>query len=99
MALEELRAVEAYQWCPSGNPLEVRPGVASVFIAGAEGPPQGYGYGDGWSILFGSSQGEIPLEPESWIVRLSNGVISVEQEAPGGAEVLSHEQVLERYRR
>ncbi len=97
MAVEELEAVEAYEWCPSGNPLDVQPGTAVAFIAGESGRSQGYGYGDGWSILFGSSQGDISLSPGDWLVRLSNGVIAVEQERPEGAVVLGSEDVRQLY--
>lgn len=87
MAVETLRAVETLQWGATGNPLEVIPGEVCLFLADEDGLTHGYGYGDGWSMIFGSAQGEIVLEVGQWITKLSDGSIIVENERPFGAKL------------
>lgn len=70
----------AVQWARDGNPLAGSPGEISRFLADADGKSYGYGYGPGWSMVFGSSQGDISLEPGDWLVRYSDGSYSVERQ-------------------
>lgn len=84
MVVEQLTAVETLQWGATGNPLEVIPGEVCLFLADEDGLTYGYGYGDGWSMIFGSAQGEIVLEVGQWVTKLSNGSVIVEDEQPQG---------------
>lgn len=86
MAVRTLTAVETLQWGADGNPLNVIPGEVCLFLADEDGLTRGYGYGPGWSMIFGSPQGEIILEVGQWITRLSDGSIIVEDERPFGAK-------------
>jgi len=95
MAIEDLKPLEAIQWAPSGNGLDGRPGEVMAFLATDEGRTHGYGYGPGWAMDFGSQQGQIRVLPTQWIVRLSNGVLVVEDERPEDAHVFDAEQRLE----
>ena len=87
MAVRTLRAVETLQWGASGNPLEVIPGEVCLFLADEDGLTRGYGYGAGWSMIFGSPQGDIVLEVGQWLTRLSDGSVIVEDERPFGAKL------------
>lgn len=87
MAVRTLRAVETLQWGASGNPLEVIPGEVCLFLADGDGLTRGYGYGAGWSMIFGSPQGDIVLEVGQWLTRLSDGSVIVEDERPFGAKL------------
>jgi len=87
MAVEDLTAVEALQWAPSGNGLEGVIAEPIYFLAGLDGKTKGYGWGPGWSIDFYSDHGDISVRPRDWLVRLSNGSVVVEKERPEGAKL------------
>lgn len=82
MTVEDLVPVETLQWAPSGNGLEGKPGEVMYFLASEDGTTRGYGYGPRWSIVFYSEQGEIKLEAGQWLIRLSSGLVVVEDERP-----------------
>jgi len=92
MAVENLTAVEALQWAPSGRGLDGIVSEPVLFLAGLDGKTRGYGYGPGWNIVFYSEQGDISLEPRDWLVRLSNGLVVVEKERPEGAKLFDFER-------
>lgn len=92
MAIQDLTAVEALQWAPSGRGFDGIVSEPSYFLAGVDGKTRGYGYGPGWSIIFSSEQGDISLEPRDWLVRLSDGSVVVEKERPQGAKLFSVEE-------
>lgn len=66
------------------NPLEGRPGEVMRLLASEDGKTFGYGYGEGWSIVFGSEQGDIVVHPGSWITKHPDGSITVERVNYGG---------------
>lgn len=86
MAVEELKAVEALQWAPSGRGLEGVLAEPLYFLTEIGGRPSGYGWGPGWSITFYTVHGDITLQPRDWLVRLSNGAVALEKERPLGAK-------------
>jgi len=92
MAVEELKAVEALQWAPSGNGLEGVIAEPIYFLAGLDGKTKGYGWGPGWSVIFYQDQGDISVEPRDWLVRLSNGLVVVEKEYPAGAKLFDFDK-------
>lgn len=85
MAVQELQAVEAHQWCPSGSVLDGIPGEICAFLAEDDGRSWGYAGGPGATMGFGSASGDIFLLPGQWIVRLSDGSVVVEDEKPRSA--------------
>lgn len=77
--------MRALQWCPSGHPLAGRPGEVLRFLSEG-GKHFGYGYGPGWSMIFGSAQGDIKVEPGQWIVKHRGRIEVVDHKpAKGGA--------------
>lgn len=71
--------VDRIQWAPSGNPFDGTPGAIMRFLS-KDGKTFGYGYGPGWSMGFGSDQGDIYVEPKQWIVKHDDGRITVEDD-------------------
>lgn len=69
------------QWAPSGNPLDGVPGEMLRHLA-TNGMTHGYGYGDGWSIVFYSDQGGITINTRQWVTRYPDGRITVTDENP-----------------
>lgn len=66
-------------WCADGDPFSGRPAEVMRLLAD-EGKTYGYGYGPGWTMVFGSAQGGISVNPGQWIVRSSDGQITVRDE-------------------
>jgi hypothetical protein len=64
------------------NPMDIVPSEVMRLLATPEGKTFGYGYGPGWSLMFGSEHGDIQVEPGEWVVRHSNGAITVQAVAP-----------------
>jgi hypothetical protein len=79
-------AERALQWAPSGNPFEAVPSEVTRFIAGDDGKTCGYGYGPGWSMVFGSACGDLQVEPGQWIVRHEDGSLTVEDDWAADSE-------------
>lgn len=75
-------APRVLQWCPSGNPLDGMPENMARFLASADGKTRGYGHGPGWSMGFGTEHGHIYVRPGEWVVRHSDGRITVEDHDP-----------------
>lgn len=73
--------MKAIQWAPDGNPLNGRPGLVQAFLASPT-TVFGYAYGEGWSIIFGSEQGDLQVEATQWIVKQDDGKITVEDSYP-----------------
>lgn len=88
----------AVHWCPSGRPLDGVPGEVTVLLATGR-TTHGYGYGPGWSMIFGYPRGEVQVEPGQWVVRHHDGTVTVEAELPAGAVVFDAQAVLARWRR
>lgn len=78
---ESVAPVQAVQWAPDG-PMSGVPSAVTRFLASSDGTTYGYGYGPGWSTIFGSAQGDIPVESGQWVVRHPDGRISVEDADP-----------------
>lgn len=74
--------MKAVQWCPSGNPLDGVPSEIVRLLAREDGYTYGYGYGPGWSMMFGSEQGDITVLPRQWVIRHEHGSIEVAWESP-----------------
>lgn len=75
--------MEALQWAPSGNPFDGVPNEMCRFLAGPDGKTFGYGYGPGWSMMFGTSTGEdVTLLPGQWVIRHDDGRITVQTGTP-----------------
>ncbi len=72
----------AVQWAPSGNPFEGIPSEITSLLATEDGKTFGYGYGPGWSIGFGSEQGDIFVLPKQWVIRHDDGRIEVSDAPP-----------------
>lgn len=66
----------------AANPMEIVPSEIMRLLATAEGKTFGYGYGPGWSIVFGSEHGDVKVEPGQWVIRHDDGSISVQDAAP-----------------
>lgn len=77
--------IDSVQWAPSGNALDGVPGTVMRLLASEDGRTFGYGYGPGWSVIFGSEQGDIKLEPGQWVARLADGSITVTNHDPNQA--------------
>ena len=68
--------VRAVQWAPSGNALEGK--VSQILRLLADGDRSfGYGYGTGWSVVFGHLGGDITVLPTQWVLRYPDGRIEV----------------------
>ncbi|WP_146114743.1 MULTISPECIES: hypothetical protein [unclassified Microbacterium] len=52
-----------------------------------DGMTFGYGYGPGWSMIFGHPRGEITVEVGQWVVRHDDGRIEVLDDKPNEAEI------------
>lgn len=65
------------QWAPSGNMLDGKPENMVRFLASAEGKTFGYGWGPGWSIMFGTEHGDITLLPGQWVIKNDDGTFTV----------------------
>ncbi|WP_102191326.1 hypothetical protein [Microbacterium aurantiacum] len=78
--------MKAVHWGADGNPLNVIPGEVALLLA-EDGQTFGYGYGDGWSMIFGHPSGEITVEVGQWVVRHDDGRIEVLDEKPDNAEI------------
>lgn len=78
--------MKAVHWGADGNPLNVIPGEVALLLA-EDGRTFGYGYGVGWSMIFGHSSGEIMVEVGQWVVRHDDGRIEVVDEKPEEAEI------------
>lgn len=77
---------QTVQWCPDGNPLNGIPGEVCLLLA-EDHLTHGYGYGDGWTMIFGTARGDIEVQPGQWVVRHPDGHITVEDERPPDAEL------------
>jgi hypothetical protein len=64
------------------SPMEMAPGPVQRLLARKDGYTFGFGYGPGWSLIFGSEQGDIAVQPGQWVVRHDDGTITVQDEAP-----------------
>lgn len=80
------RPLRAIQWAPSGNPLEGVPSEICRFLATADGRTFGYGYGDGWSMIFGSQRGDISLNAGEWLIANDDGSYEVANAKPQALE-------------
>ena len=78
--------MKAVHWGADGNPLNVVPGEVQLLLA-EDGKTFGYGYGDGWSMIFGHPTGEITVEVGQWVVRHDDGRIEVLDDKPDEAEI------------
>lgn len=78
--------MKAVHWGADGNPLNVIPGEVQLLLA-ENGKTFGYGYGPGWSMIFGHPSGEITVEVGQWVVRHDDGRIEVVDEKPDDAEI------------
>lgn len=76
-------SVQAVQWCPDGQPLNGRPGQVMRLLAEG-GKTFGYGYGPGWSMMFGTAHGDITVQPGQWVIRHHDGTITVQNDPPEG---------------
>lgn len=74
--------IAAVQWAPSGNAMSGIPGEIVRFLASPEGKTFGYGYGDGWSVIFGSQDGDVVMKPKDWVVKHRDGSFTVQSEEP-----------------
>lgn len=74
------------QWCPDGNFLNAIPGEVQLLISSGD-IIQGYGYGDGISMIFYHPQGDVTVLPEQWVVVDDEGKVTVENARPMDAEL------------
>lgn len=78
--------MKAVHWGADGNPLNVIPGEVLLLLSD-DGVTHGYGYGDGWSMIFYHPTGDITVEVGQWVVRHDDGRIEVLDEKPDEAEL------------
>lgn len=83
---------KSIQWAPSGAPLDGVPGPIVRLLAREDGYTYGYGYGPGWSMVFGSEMGDITIYPGQWVTRYPDGRIAVTEDAPVSAPKGSSEE-------
>lgn len=74
--------IAAVQWAPSGNALEGIPGQVMRLLATPEGKTFGYGYGSGVTIIFGSENGDVEVNPKDWVVKHRDRSITVQDYEP-----------------
>lgn len=87
--------MKTLQWSPDGNPMNAIPLEVQLLIA-KDSIVQGYGYGDGISLIFYHPDGDITLLPEQWVVLHDDGTVTVENSRPEGAEIFdAHERLRE----
>lgn len=87
----------AVQWCPSGRPLDGVPGEVTLLLARGR-TTHGYGYGPGWSMIFGYPRGEVQVEPRQWVVRHFDDTVTVEDGCPANAVLFDAAAVLAAWR-
>lgn len=68
--------IGAVHWCPTGDPMDGKPGEVLRLLA-TDGMPHGYGYAPGWAMAFGTEAGLVSLLPGQWIARYADGTVSV----------------------
>lgn len=74
--------MKAVQWAPSGDALSGKPGEVMRLLASEDGTTYGYGYGPGWSMIFGHEHGDVAVLPGQWVVRHDDGTVTVEDVEP-----------------
>lgn len=74
--------IKAVRWPPSGDGI---PSKVTRLLA-VDGMTWGYGYGPGWSMIFGSEQGDIVVQPGQWVVLHDDGRVTVEDSPPNKEE-------------
>lgn len=62
------------------NPMDMVPSEVMRLLATKDGRTFGYGYGPGWSLIFGSEQGDISVNPGETVTRYDDGTIMVRRE-------------------
>lgn len=78
---EDVKPISAIQWAPSGNFLEGNPVEVLRFVS-TGGVHRGFGGGPGFSMIFGTADGDISVNPKQWIVKYNDGSIKVEDSNP-----------------
>lgn len=68
---------QAVQWAPSGEALSGVPSEVMRLLASPEGKTFGYGYGPGWTMMFGSQHGDVAVNPGQWVVKDEDGSVTV----------------------
>lgn len=64
------------------NPLDVVPSEVTRLLATEDGRTFGYGYGPGWSLMFGSENGDVTVLPGQWVIRHDDGTVTVQDNEP-----------------
>jgi hypothetical protein len=69
------------------NAMEVRPGIISQLLA-KDGKTFGYGYGPGWSLMFGlDARNDVTVYPGQWVTRYADDRVTVTDERPENTDI------------
>jgi len=94
-AVAEDLVVTRYPVVDSPRPVSVQFDVQSpvgpvvALLAEIDGRTYGFGWGPGSSVMFGSARGDVTVNSGQWVTRYPDGTITVTDERPEDAQVLS----------
>lgn len=74
--------VATAQWGSSEDPRSGIPSIITRLLASPDGKTRGYGHGDGWSTVFGTEHGDLPVQPGQWVNKHADGTFSATDNRP-----------------
>lgn len=77
----DTKIVGLVQWGTKEDPFSAQPALVQNLLS-SKGIFYGYGYGNGWSVIFDYENGEISLLPGQWIAKMSDGTFKVFDDDP-----------------